>query len=211
MVDRQHRSRHLINRTMLGLCVAAAAIAVILLALILGYVLINGLSYFNLDFLTQAAKPMGEAGGGMRNEILGTLLIVLIGSIIAIPVGLMAGIFLADYASPRVATAVRFAADILSGVPSIITGVFIYAIMVDPMRSFSALSAGVSLAVIMIPIMARSAEEALRLVPGSQREAALALGITRWRSVVSVVVPSPEKLRRCSSLHWAANSDFRGS
>ena len=190
MVDRQHRSRHLINRTMLGLCVAAAAIAVILLALILGYVLINGLSYLNLDFLTQAAKPMGEAGGGMRNEILGTLLIVFIGSIIAIPVGLLAGIFLTDYASPKVASAVRFAADILSGVPSIITGVFIYAIMVAPMHSFSALSAGVSLAIIMIPIMARSAEEALRLVPGSQREAALALGITRWRSVVSVVVPA---------------------
>jgi phosphate transport system permease protein len=189
MTDAGVRRRLWSNRLMLGLCVIAAAISIIFLALIIGYVLVNGISALNLDFLTQAAKPMGEAGGGMRNELLGTLLIVALGSLIAIPVGLLAGIFLADFASPRVAAAVRFSADILSGVPSIITGVFVYGVMVVPMHSYSAVSAGVALAIIMIPIMARTAEEALRLVPGSQREAALALGITRWRSIVSVVIP----------------------
>jgi phosphate transport system permease protein len=189
MTDAGVQRRLWSNRLMLGLCVFAAAISIIFLALIIGYVLVNGISALNLDFLTQAAKPMGEAGGGMRNELLGTLLIVALGSLIAIPVGLLAGIFLADFASPRVAAAVRFSADILSGVPSIITGVFVYGVMVVPMHSYSAVSAGVALAIIMIPIMARTAEEALRLVPGSQREAALALGITRWRSIVSVVIP----------------------
>ena len=125
----------------------------------------------------------------MRNEIFGTLILVLLGSIIAVPVGLVAGIFLSEFASPKVAATVRFAADILAGVPSIVVGVFVYAIVVRPMHSYSALSAGVALAIIMIPVVARTAEESLRLVPNSMREAALALGITRWRAVVGVVIP----------------------
>ena len=148
---------------MLGLCGAAAGLAILILALILGYTLVKGISAFNLDFLTHAAKPVGEAGGGMRNEIIGTFILVLLGSIIALPVGLMAGIFLAEFASPKMAATVRFAADILAGVPSIVVGVFAYAIVVRPMHSYSALSAGVALAIIMIPVVARTAEEALRL------------------------------------------------
>jgi phosphate transport system permease protein len=177
------------NRMMLGLTGIAAAIGIAILALILGYTLVQGISYLNLDLITQTARPAGVAGGGMRNEIIGTLVLVALGSVFALPVGLMAGIFLSDFASHRVASAVRFVADILAGVPSIITGVFAYAVMVRPMHSYSALSAGVALAIIMVPIVARTAEEALLLVPNSMREAALALGISRWRAVLGVIVP----------------------
>jgi len=159
------------------------------MAFILGYTLVKGISYINVGFLTNAAAPVGQPGGGMRNEIIGTLILVGLGTVISVPIGLSCGIFVAEYASPRVATVVRFAADMLAGVPSIVVGVFAYALLVRPLHSFSALSAGVALAIIMVPVVARSAEEALKLVPASQREAALALGITRWRSVVSVVVP----------------------
>lgn len=174
---------------MLILCALAAVISIVLLAIILGYTLIQGISSLNIDFLTHAAKPAGEAGGGMRDEIFGTLILVALGTAISLPVGLMAGIFLAEFAGPRVAAVVRFSADILAGAPSIVVGVFAYALMVRPMHSYSALSGGVALAFIMIPIIARTAEESLRTVPNSMREAALALGITRWRAVVGVIVP----------------------
>src|SRR5208283_3785849 len=187
--ERGHSRRKLVNRLMLGLSCTAAAIAILILALILGYTLIRGISYLNLNILTKAAEPVGETGGGMRNEIFGTLILVLLGSIIALPIGLLTGIYLAEFANPKVAATIRFTADILAGVPSIVVGVFVYAIMVVPMRSYSALSAGVALAIIMVPVVARTAEESLRLVPSSMREAALALGITRWRAVVGVVVP----------------------
>jgi phosphate transport system permease protein len=189
MSERVYLQRKWFNWLMLGLSSAAAGLTILILALILGYTLAHGIAFLNLDFLTQAAKPVGEAGGGMRNEILGTLILVALGSIIALPIGLMAGIFLAEFASPKAAAAVRFVADILAGVPSIVVGVFAYSIVVRPMHSYSALSAGVALAIIMIPIVARTAEESLRLVPNSMREAALALGITRWRAIVGVVIP----------------------
>jgi phosphate transport system permease protein len=188
--ERLFLRRKWFNRLMLGLSGIAAGAGIILLALILGYTLANGISYLNLGLLTNVAKPAGELGGGIRNEIIGTLILVGLASIIAIPVGLMAGIFLSDFAKPKVAAAVRFAADVLAGVPSIVVGVFAYAIIVRPMHSYSALSAGVALAIIMVPIVARTTEESLRLVPNSMREAALALGITRWRAMLGVVVPS---------------------
>ena len=174
---------------MLGLSVAAAGLAILLLCLILGYTLAQGLKSLDLDFITQASKPVGEVGGGMRNEIFGTLILIALGSVIALPVGLGAGMFLSEFAGPKLAATIRFAADILSGVPSIVVGVFVYAIVVRPMHSYSALAAGIALAIIMIPVVARTAEEALRLVPNSMREAALALGITRWRAVLGVVIP----------------------
>ncbi|MDZ4230903.1 MAG: phosphate ABC transporter permease PstA [Dehalococcoidales bacterium] len=181
--------RKWVNKLMLSLTGAAAGIGILMLALILGYILSHGIAYFDLDFLTQPARPAGEIGGGMRNELLGTLILVALASALAMPVGLGAGIFLSDFGNLRVASAVRFAADILAGVPSIVVGVFTYAIVVRPMHSYSALAGGVALAIIMIPIVARTAEESLRLVPNSMREAALALGITRWRAVLGVVVP----------------------
>ena len=187
--ERGHSRRKWLNGIMLVICGIATAIAMLILALILGYALIRGISYLNLTILTQAAKPVGETGGGMRNEIFGTLILVALGSIIALPIGLLAGIYLAEYANPKIAATIRFTADILAGVPSIVVGVFVYAIMVVPMHSYSAISAGVALAIIMVPVVARTAEESLRLVPSSMREAALALGITRWRAVVGVVIP----------------------
>lgn len=189
MSGNSHLRRKWSNRVMLALSGCAAGLAIMILALILGYILVHGISFINLGFLTHAAKPVGEAGGGMRNEIIGTLILIGLASILAIPVGLMAGIFVADFASPKMATTVRFAADILAGVPSIVVGVFAYAILVRPMHSYSAFSAGVALAIIMVPIIARTAEESLLMVPNSMREAALALGITRWRAVVGVVIP----------------------
>jgi phosphate transport system permease protein len=189
MPESAYLRRKWINRLMLGLSTAAAGLCILILAIILGYTLARGIDFLNLDFLTQAAKPVGEVGGGMRNEIFGTLILIVLGSILAVPVGLMAGIFLVEFSGPKVATAVRFVADILAGVPSIVVGVFAYAILVRPMHSYSALSAGVALAIIMVPVVARTAEESLRLVPNSMREAALALGITRWRSLMGVIVP----------------------
>ena len=189
MSERGYWRRKWFNRLMLFLCSGAAGLGILILALILGYTLAHGIAALNLDFLTQAAKPVGEVGGGMRNEIIGTFILVILASVLALPVGMMAGIFLAEFSSPRVAASIRFMADILAGVPSIVVGVFAYAIVVKPMHSYSAFSAGVALAIIMIPIVARTAEESLRLVPNSMREAALALGITRWRAVLGVIVP----------------------
>jgi phosphate transport system permease protein len=189
MTESGYLRRKWSNRLMLGLSSGAAGLGILILAIIMGYTLVQGIAFLNLDFITQAAKPVGEVGGGMRNEILGTLILVVLGSIIAVPIGLMAGIFLVEFSPPKVASAIRFVADILAGVPSIVVGVFAYAILVRPMHSYSALSAGAALAIIMIPVVARTAEESLRLVPHSMREAALALGITRWRSLVGVIIP----------------------
>lgn len=176
------------NRVVLIMCGIAAGLAIMVLVLILGYTLVRGASALSLDFLTQAAAPVGQ-GGGMRNEILGTVILIAVASLLALPVGLLSGIFLSEFGGPRVTASVRFAADILAGVPSIIVGVFVWVIVVRPMSSYSAFAGGIALAIIMIPIVARTTEESLRLVPNSMREAALALGITRWRAVLSVIVP----------------------
>jgi phosphate transport system permease protein len=189
MLQRSYFGRRWFNRLMLGLSGTAAAVGIIMLALILGYTLVQGIGFLNLDLITSVSRPAGDPASGIRNEIIGTLILVALASALALPVGIMAGIFLAEFGKPRTAAGVRFAADILAGVPSIIVGVFAYAIVVRPMHSFSALAGGVALAIIMIPIVARTAEESLRLVPNSMREAALALGITRWRAVVSVIIP----------------------
>lgn len=189
MAGPTYTRRKTINSIVLGLNSLAAGVGILLLALILGYTLVHGATAINPEFFTNAFKPYGEAGGGMRNEIIGTVILVALGSLFALPIGLLAGIFLSEFAGPRIATSIRFAADILAGVPSIVVGVFAYAIVVQPMHSYSALSAGIALAIIMVPIVARTAEEALRLVPNSMREAALALGITRWRAIIGVIVP----------------------
>lgn len=189
MKEYGYTQRRLINRFMLVLCSISAAIAIALLIIILGYTLVHGISYLNLGLLINPDKPAGMAGGGLRYEIIGTLILIVLGSIIAIPIGLMAGIYLSEFGNLRIASAVRFVADILAGVPSIVTGVFAYAIIVRPMHSFSAISGGVALAIIMVPVVVRTAEEAMRLVPNSMREAALALGISRWRSIIGVVIP----------------------
>lgn len=189
MRDPGYRRRLWTNRIMLGLSSAGAAVGVVVVVLILGYAVLHGITSMNLDFFTQTSKPPGELGGGMRNEIIGTFVLIGLASVLALPVGLMTGIFLAEFGGARLAPVVRFVADTLAGVPSIVVGVFAYAILVRPLHSYSAISAAVALAIIMIPVVARTADEALRLVPNSMREAALALGITRWRSAVGVIIP----------------------
>jgi len=188
-----HARRKWTNIVMLGLCTTSAFLAIGVLALILAYVLVNGISYINFDFFTQLPKPAGESGGGVSNAIAGSLLTVGIAAAMGIPLGIGAGVFVAEMAGPRLAGIIRFTADVLTGVPSIVVGIVVYSWVVLKMGHFSALAAGVALAIIMLPIMARSSEEMLKLVPQSQREAALALGVTRWRTILSIVIPAARR------------------
>ncbi|MCL2281288.1 MAG: phosphate ABC transporter permease PstA [Dehalococcoidia bacterium] len=188
MAGRALLPRKIINYFMLGVCALGAGIAIIVVCLMLGYILAKGLSFISLDFIISESVPAGYEGGGMRNEIIGTLILVVLGSLIAVPLGMLTGIFLSEFGSPKVAATVRFAADVLAGVPSIVVGVFAYIVIVSQ-YGYSAFSAGAALSIIMIPVVARTTEESMRLVPGSLREAALALGITRWRSVIFVAIP----------------------
>src|SRR5262249_54077761 len=144
----------------------------------------------NLNFFTHMPTPVGESGGGMANAIVGTLILTGLGSIFALPIGILSGVYTSEYAGSRFASAIRFAADTLNGVPSIVIGVFAYGVAVLPFRQFSALAGGFALGVMMIPIVARTTEELLLLVPDTMREGALALGATRARAVFTVVLPA---------------------
>ncbi len=175
---------------MIGLCVAALGMIIVVLLLVLGYVVNQGAGNINVAFLTQTPRPVGEAGGGMANAIVGTLILVGIAIVIGLPIGVGAGVYLAEYGRGRLATVVRFVSDVLTGVPSITIGIFAYGLLVVPLRSFSAIAGGFALGVIMLPVVARTTEEAVRLVPDSLREGALALGIPRWKTIVSVVLPT---------------------
>src|SRR5205823_2525369 len=166
-----------------------AFLGVAVLLLILGYIAWRGVSSLSLQFLIDTPKPVGE-GGGIGNAILGTVILLALASVIGLPVGVAAGVYLAEFGRGWFAGVVRFISDTLTGVPSIVTGVFVYALIVIPMRRFSALAGGVALAVIMIPIVTRTTEEMLRLVPTSLREGALALGAPQWRVTTGVVLPA---------------------
>lgn len=172
-----------------GACLATLA-ALVPLVMVLSYVAIKGIPALNLAFFTQLPKPVGEPGGGMANAITGTLILVGLASLAGLPVGILGGIYLAEFGNNRFGWTVRFAADVLSGVPSIVIGIFIYAVVVMRMKHFSALAGGAALGVMMIPTVMRTTEELVRLVPMSLREAALALGATRWRMVLKVVLVS---------------------
>jgi phosphate transport system permease protein len=165
-------------------------VALVPLGLILSYVLSQGIRSLNLAFFTHMPAPVGEPGGGMANAIVGTLMLTGLGSLFAIPIGIMSGVYMSEYAGSRLSGIVRFAADTLNGVPSIVIGVFAYGIAVLPFKQFSALAGGLALGIMMIPIIARTTEELLLLVPNTMREGALALGATRARAVFSVVVPA---------------------
>ncbi|MBI2953808.1 MAG: phosphate ABC transporter permease PstA [Chloroflexi bacterium] len=178
------------NTVMSGVMILSALLTVGLLFAILGYIMLQGVSALSLDFLTQLPKPVGEPGGGMANAIVGTMVLVAIASGIALPVGILAGVYLSEFGRNRLGTAIHFVTDVLTGIPSIAVGIFAYALIVLPMRSFSAIAGGVALAIIMIPIVTRTTEEMLLLVPGSLREASLALGIPEWRMILRVVVPT---------------------
>jgi phosphate transport system permease protein len=173
-----------------GLCGLSVVLALIPLVLIVFYVVSQGISSINLAFFTQMPGPVGEPGGGMANAIAGSVMVTGLGALFAIPVGVMAGIYASEYAGTRTASIARFAADTLNGVPSIVIGVFVYGIVVLPFRQFSALAGGIALGIMMVPLIMRTTEELLRLVPPSLREGALALGASRARAVFTVVVPA---------------------
>lgn len=182
--------RRVANVLFTALVWVATAIVLIPLFSILYMVTANGITAINWDFFTQLPVPVGEPGGGMGNAIVGTLILVGIAAAVGVPVGILAGVYLAEYGKGPFAQVVRFVTDVLSGAPSIIVGIFIYALIVVPMGSFSALAGGVALGVLMIPTITRTTEEMLNLVPTSIREASWALGIPQWKTVLRVVLPT---------------------
>ncbi|MHB1006141.1 MAG: phosphate ABC transporter permease PstA [Chloroflexota bacterium] len=176
---------------MRGLIVASAAFCVLILLIILVYVIVNGVGALNVAFFTESPLPYGEVGGGVGPAIVGTLLMLAVAAAIGIPVGVGTAIYLSEFGRGRFASIVRFAVDLVAGLPSIVVGVFVWALMVRHLvGNFSGLAGGVALAIITIPIITRTVEEVLRLVPDSLREAALALGVPRWRTILKVVVPT---------------------
>jgi phosphate transport system permease protein len=185
-----HWTRRAANRVAIGACIAATALVILPLGLLVIHLLAAGLSGFSLEFFTHLPKPVGEAGGGMANAIVGTLIVVAIGAAIAVPLGVAAGVYLAEYGRERLADIVRYTADVLAGAPSIVVGVAVFGLIVVPMGRFSALAGGVALAVLMLPTVVRATEEVVRLVPASYRQAALALGAPSWVATMRVVLPA---------------------
>jgi len=193
-IPERHRvtsRRRVVERLIVSLLALATLASVALLLIILGYVVAQGLPAINVDFFTQRPRPVGEVGGGVQPALVGTLVLAAVSGVIAIPVGIAAAIFVVEYRTGRFATPVRFAAELIAGLPSIVIGVFVWAFLVRGLIGhFAALAGAVSLAVIMVPIVARTVEEVLRLVPNSLREAALALGAPRWKVIMRVVLPT---------------------
>jgi phosphate transport system permease protein len=188
-VDRRLSYRKLIERMAVSGMVACTIVTVSLLWLILGYVIYRGGLAINWEFLTALPKPPGEAGGGIANALVGSLIVVSLAAVMAVPISLGAAIFINEFPSRRLGTSVRFLAEVLTGVPSIVVGLFAYALVVEPMGKFSGYAGSVAYAVIMIPIVLISTQEALRRVPPNLREASLALGVPRWRTILLVVLP----------------------
>jgi len=179
--------RHLTSRVMTVLIVVLSFTAMLALVLILGNLLVKGASSLDWAFFTKSPVPAGQSGGGVANAIAGTILIVGLAALIGVPVGVGAGMYLAEYGAGRLGFAVRFVADVLNGTPSIVIGIVGWTFIVKPSGGFSALAGSIALAILMIPMLARTTEEMVRLVPHSLREAALALGYPRWRTSLKVV------------------------
>ena len=178
------------NRVMtvvLGLCLF---ITVGCLFLILGYLLVRGFSALDLNFFTQLPRPVGEKGGGMANALVGSLILVGLATLLAVPVGLLAAVYLAEYRSERLGPTVRFIGELLGGVPSIVIGLFVYALLVKPLGHFSGWAGAFALAVIMLPVVMRASEEAIKLVPRALRQASFALGATHWQTILRVTLPA---------------------
>ena len=182
--------RKLLSSIVVGFCAGAVVLALVPLAFVLFFVVSQGIRSVNVSFFTHMPTPVGETGGGMANSIAGTLILSGLAALMAVPVGVISGVYMSEYAGTRFAALVRFAADTLNGVPSIVIGLFAYVVAVLPFRQFSALAGGFALGLMMIPIIARTTEELLLLVPGTMREGALALGATRARAVFSVLLPA---------------------
>ena len=183
-------SRRFINGFMLTLSGLCTVLVVSVLFFILGYLLIHGATSLNWDFFTKLPKPAGETGGGMANAIVGSGKVLLLATCIGVPIGFLAGVFLAEYSGKTFAFLIRYVVDLLNGVPSIVIGIVAYALVVKPMHHYSAFAGGVALGIMMIPIAVRTTEEFLRAVPNSIREGAMALGATKATTIFTVVVPA---------------------
>jgi len=181
------------NATMLSLAGLSLLAVISVLFLILAYTVSKGINHINWDLITEMPKPVGESGGGMANAIVGSLILVALGSAGGIPIGLFAGVYLAEMEKSTFARSVRFLTEVLNGIPSIVIGVVAFIVVVLPMQRFSALAGGFALGIIMIPLITRTTEEMIRLVPTSFREAGLALGIPRWKTTLFVVLPAAFK------------------
>jgi phosphate transport system permease protein len=188
MTASNHNWRKFKNRFMQSLTFLCAIVVVTPLLLVFYHLISQGFSSMNWAFFTQAPKALGEKGGGMANAIVGTFILIGQAALLGVPIGVLGGIYLSEYGATKFNWWVRFAADILNGVPSITWGVVVYGLMVVPMHGSSALAGGVVLGLMMMPLLMRTTEEVLQLVPGGYREAALALGISRWRTIVQIVV-----------------------
>lgn len=182
--------RKSVNYLMVGVAALSAGLAVLALLAVLSYVAINGFSALNAGFFLHLPTPVGVPGGGVANAIVGSFIIVGLAILFAVPIGLGAGIYLSEFGDNRFGDVVRYLADVLAGVPSIVMGIFAYTLIVAHQGHFSALSGGFALGVMMLPAITRTTEEMLRLAPAALREGALALGMPRWRSVISVVLPT---------------------
>lgn len=182
--------RRFINIAMLSLSGVCTVFVVGALLFILGYLLLHGAHSLNWNFFTKLPKPAGETGGGMANAIVGSAKVLLVATAIGVPLGFLAGVYLAEYSGRTFAFLIRYTVDLLNGVPSIVIGIVAYALVVRPMKHFSALAGGAALGIMMIPIAVRTTEEFLRAVPNSMREAAMALGATKAKTVFTVVVPA---------------------
>src|SRR6266699_2872811 len=180
--------RRFTDRAMTGLAILTVVLVLAPLVAIFGYLVYRGIGSINLAFLTQTPKPVGEAGGGMANAIVGSIFILGIASLMGVPLGIGAGIYLAEYGRNRFGDAIRFTADVLNGVPSIVIGIVAYSIVVLYQKHFSALAGGVALSIMMIPTITRTTEEMLLLVPQAVREAAFGLGVSRWRTTLSITL-----------------------
>lgn len=185
--------RKSVNYVMLGMTGICTAITVSALFVILGYLLFNGGKSLDWNFFTKLPLPPGETGGGMANAIVGSLEILVIAGLIGIPIGFFAGVYLSEFDDKSFAPVVRYTADLLSGVPSIIVGILAWTLVVVPMRRFSALAGSIALSVMLIPIVTRQTEQFLREVPMALREGALALGASKWKMIATVVVPAGSK------------------
>lgn len=183
------KRRKVISTAMTALTAVCAVFVILLLLLIIGYITARGVSSLSLQFLIDTPKPVGE-GGGIGNAIVGSAIMTLLAAVIGLPLGIAAGVYLAEYGNNWFGNIVRFVADTLSGTPSIIIGIFIYTLVVLPMGRPSGLAGGLALAVIVIPIVARTTEEMIKLVPNSMREGALALGAPQWRATLNIILPA---------------------
>lgn len=189
--DARYTARRLYSKAMYGLVALAALVAVAILWIILAYVVFRGLPALNVAFFTQRPLPYGEPGGGVGPALLGSLALMGVSALIGVPIGVGAGIYLSEYGRGRFANAIRFCSDLVAGLPSIVVGVFVWALLVrHVIGNFAGIAGAAALAIIMVPIIVRTVEEVLRLVPHSLREAALAMGVPRWRMILGVVLPA---------------------